>query len=101
MRFTTVPWLQNLSGLIPNIQFKLLDNRLMEREEKMKKKQLLPAAIVAAVLAIGAGVLTADTLLSLHGSNLVYINNCLMQQMYLYLFRLGIFRVTWLQTQLS
>ena len=72
MRFTTVPWLQNLSGLIPKIQFKVLDNRLMEREEKMKKKQLLPAAIVAAVLAIGAGVITADTLISSRIESRVY-----------------------------
>ena len=72
MRFTTVPWLQNLSGLIPNIQFKVLDNRLMEREEKMKKKQLLPAAIVAVVLAIGAGVITADTLISSRIESRVY-----------------------------
>ena len=44
----------------------------MEREEKMKKKQLLPAAIVAVVLAIGAGVITADTLISSRIESRVY-----------------------------
>jgi len=44
----------------------------MERDEKMKKKQLLPAAIVAAVLAIGAGVITADTLISSRIESRVY-----------------------------
>ena len=54
------------------MQAETLDIRIMEREEKMKKKQLLPAAIVAAVLAIGAGVLTADTLLSSRIESRVY-----------------------------
>jgi hypothetical protein len=44
----------------------------MERDEKMKKKQLLPAAIVAAVLAIGAGVITADSLISSRIESRVY-----------------------------
>jgi hypothetical protein len=44
----------------------------VERDEKMKKKQLLPAAIVAAVLAIGAGVITADTLISSRIQSRVY-----------------------------
>jgi len=38
----------------------------------MKKKQLLPAAIVAAVLVIGAGVITADTLISSRIESRVY-----------------------------
>ena len=38
----------------------------------MKKKQLLPAAIVAVVLAIGAGVITADTLISSRIESRVY-----------------------------
>jgi hypothetical protein len=44
----------------------------MERKEKMKKKQLLPAAIVAAVLAISAGVITADTLISSRIESRIY-----------------------------
>ena len=38
----------------------------------MKKKQFLPAAIVAAVLAIGAAVITADTLISSRIESRVY-----------------------------
>jgi len=44
----------------------------MERDEKMKKKQLLPAAIVTTVLAIGAAVITADTLISSRIESRVY-----------------------------
>ena len=54
------------------MQAETLDIRIMEREEKMKKTQLLPAAIVAAVLAIGAGVITADTLISSRIESRVY-----------------------------
>ena len=70
--FTIVPWLQNLSGLILNIQLKVLDNRFMERDGIMKKKQLVPAVIVTAVLAIGAGVITADTLISSRIESRIY-----------------------------
>ena len=54
------------------MQLETRNIRITERDEKMKKKQLLPAAIVAAVLAIGAGVITADTLISSRIESRVY-----------------------------
>ena len=54
------------------MQVETLDIRITERDEKMKKKYLLPSAFGAAALIFGAGVLTADTLLSSRIESRVY-----------------------------
>jgi hypothetical protein len=46
------------------MQVEIINIRFAERDEKMKKKFLLPSAFGAAALIFGAGLLTADTLLS-------------------------------------
>jgi len=54
------------------MQVEILNIRIMERDEKMKKKFLLPSAFGAAALIFGAGLLTADTLLSSRIESRVY-----------------------------
>ena len=54
------------------MQVEILNIRFAERDEKMKKKFLLPSAFGAAALIFGAGLLTADTLLSSRIESRVY-----------------------------